>query len=106
MKIKVVFYIVSFLLTASLQGMAQSAPEAEALDSRNVKYRDVRTIESKQLHQDYTDSIVSIIDVRSPLEYKTIHIKGAVNIPLTGNTFIHLLSNSIRQAPDKKIAFY
>ncbi len=106
MKIKIVFYIVSFLLFSSVQGIVQSARATEALDSPDEKYRNVPTIESGQLHQDYTDSRVSIIDVRSPLEYKTIHIKGAVNISLTGNTFIHALNKNIREAPDKKIAFY
>ena len=70
------------------------------------KYKDMHWSEIEELHQEYLDSKVAIIDVRSKLEYETIHINGALHIPLAGQGFDGKLKKFIKTTPGKKIAFY
>ncbi len=70
------------------------------------KYRNLQWIEIEQLQQDYINGNVTIVDVRSSLEYDTIHIKGAVHLPVADKGFIQALADIVRKNPGKKTAFY
>lgn len=63
-------------------------------------------IEIDELHQDYLDDKVTIVDTRSKLEYETIHTKGAVHIPVAEGSFESELEKLVSSAPGKKTAFY
>ena len=51
------------------------------------KYQQVPYIEIADLYQDYLAEKVIIVDVRSQLEYETIHIDGALHIPVGNQAF-------------------
>jgi rhodanese-related sulfurtransferase len=67
------------------------------------KYKDVPVFEMKQLYE-MMDKVV-IVDTRSSLEYETLHIKGAYNIPVASNSFEQDLLK-FREKTDKPIVFY
>jgi rhodanese-related sulfurtransferase len=50
-----------------------------------IRYPDIQHIEIDALHQRMAD--VKIVDVRSELEFNTLHVKGAINIPLNAIDF-------------------
>ena len=67
------------------------------------KYPDVTVIEKSQLLSKINDVI--IIDARSPLEFKTLRIKGARNIPVASKTFVETVKE-LRKITTKPIVFY
>ena len=67
------------------------------------KYPDVTVIEKSQLLSKMND--VVIIDARSPLEFKTLRIKGARNIPVASKTFVETVKE-LRKITTKPIVFY
>lgn len=67
------------------------------------KYKDVPVIELDILKA--TKDSYLIIDARSKYEFETLHIKGAVNIPLTSSSFGKDVS-TVQKAQGKKIVFY
>lgn len=67
------------------------------------KYPDVTVIEKSQLLSKMNDVIV--IDARSPLEFKTLRIKGARNIPVASKTFVETVKE-LRKITTKPIVFY
>jgi predicted sulfurtransferase len=73
---------------------------------QKTKYKSVQPIEIEELYQDYVDNKVNIIDVRSKLEYDTIHIDSALHIPVTKRSFESELRKVVAGAPGKKTAFY
>ncbi len=70
------------------------------------KYQDVLCIEVDELYQEYRNQNVVIVDTRSQLEYDTIHIKGAVHIPVGSRAFESQVQELARKHPGKKISFY
>ena len=48
---------------------------------------------------------VVIVDARSNLEFKTIHVKGAVNIPIASKKF-PMMVKALRKKTKKRIVFY
>lgn len=70
------------------------------------KYQSVPYIEIDELYQDYLDGNVIIVDVRSELEYNTIHVDGAVHIPVGSHAFEVEVRKLARANPGKKISFY
>lgn len=68
-----------------------------------VKYPTVPVIEKSQLLKTINDVI--IIDARSPLEFKTLRIKGAKNIPVSSKTFVDTVKE-LRKITTKPIVFY
>lgn len=68
-----------------------------------VKYPNVPVIEKSQLLGKIND--VVIIDARSPLEFKTLRIKGAKNIPVSSKTFVETVKE-LRKITTKPIVFY
>ena len=73
---------------------------------QKAKYKSVQPIEIEELYTDYVENRVNIIDVRSRLEYDTIHIDSALNIPVTKRNFESELKKVIAGTPGKKTAFY
>jgi len=70
------------------------------------KYPDIPYITIEQLNSEFDDVIT--VDARTPLEFETIHITSAVNIPLNlkDDAFIKK-AKALRTAnPGKKIVFY
>ena len=88
--------LVVALLFGSTVAQANMFPHRE-------KFNDVPVIEIGAFRQ--TMGTVTIIDVRSKYEYETLHIKGAINIPLTSIDFGKLV-REIQNADKNKIVFY
>ncbi|MCW9031615.1 MAG: rhodanese-like domain-containing protein [Gammaproteobacteria bacterium] len=68
-----------------------------------AKYPEVAVVEKNQLINKMND--VVIIDTRSPLEFKTLRIKGARNIPVSSKTFVETIKE-LRKITNKPIVFY
>ncbi len=70
------------------------------------KYQKASYIEIDNLYKEYSKGEPIIVDVRSKLEYDTIHIKGAQHVPL-GNTLFERKIKAIgKKNAGKKIVFY
>ncbi|MCF6239528.1 MAG: rhodanese-like domain-containing protein, partial [Candidatus Marinimicrobia bacterium] len=69
-------------------------------------YPDVPVIELEDLKAQYDSDSVVIIDVRSAIEYKTIHPKGAFHISLSNAAFISKLQDLVTRLQGKKVAVY
>jgi rhodanese-related sulfurtransferase len=67
------------------------------------KFPEVAVVEKEQLLKIIDD--VVIVDARSPLEFKTLRIKGAVNIPVANKTFVDDIK-ALRAKNSKPIVFY
>lgn len=95
---KIVLSLCLLFVTLQLQA-------AEGFPGRSV-YPLIPYIELEKLYQERNDVI--FVDARSPYEYETLRIKGALSIPLTSSSskFSKDL-NAIRESnPEKKIIFY
>lgn len=68
-----------------------------------AKYPEIPVIEKSQLLKQMQDVI--IIDTRSALEFKTLRIKGAKNIPVSSKTFVDTVKE-LRKITPKPIVFY
>lgn len=66
-------------------------------------YPDVNVIELLELKKQF-DS-VAIVDVRSAYEHRTLRIKGAINIPVSGEGFVNEVQK-LRSSTVKPIVFY
>ena len=93
-----VFFVV---LMFAVPGMAIEYPGRE-----DPKYQNVPYIEIEELYQDYLDGNVIIVDVRSELEYNTIHVDGSVHIPVGAGSFEAEVKILAKKNPGKKISFY
>ncbi len=102
MKNKFVVFIV--LCVAALFAAPATAVDFPAREKD--KYKKMKWVEIDDLYQDYLDNKVNIVDVRSKLEFETIHTKDAVHIPVAGRSFEGELKKLIRKSPGKKTAFY
>jgi len=69
-------------------------------------YPDVPTIELADLKTGYDEESFIIVDVRSALEFNTIHPKKAFHVTLSSEAFEANLQALIEQNPNKKIALY
>ncbi|MEJ2143381.1 MAG: rhodanese-like domain-containing protein, partial [Gammaproteobacteria bacterium] len=67
-------------------------------------YLDVKYITLKDLQQEYGN--VVIVDARSSYEFNTLHINGAVNIPLSSRDYKQRMKELRKQNPGKKIITY
>lgn len=68
-----------------------------------TKYPDLPYIELDDLHDSLNDVIV--VDARSILEFETLRIKNALNIPVASKTFEEQVTK-LRKDSDKPIVFY
>lgn len=94
---KPILFFLLFNLIFPVIGYAQS----QDYPGRSI-YPNAPVWETEQLNKSFDN--VTIIDVRSKYEYDTLHINGAINIPLSNRDFI-LDLNAIRD-PRKPIVFY
>lgn len=92
--------ILVFLLNATLLSAAASA--SGEFPGR-VKYPEVKVVEKNQLMKKILEVI--IVDTRSSLEFKTLRIKGAQNIPVASKDFVERVKK-LRQMTTKPIVFY
>ncbi|MFK5914114.1 MAG: rhodanese-like domain-containing protein [Woeseiaceae bacterium] len=68
-----------------------------------AEYPEIPLYQKADLLRDFNK--VVIVDARSPLEFKTIHIKGAVNIPIASRKFPEM-AKALRKKTKKPIVFY
>jgi rhodanese-related sulfurtransferase len=93
----------TFLFSASLFllfGLAQAGDEAFP---HRAKFKDVAIMELDQLRQQLNQ--VTVVDVRSRYEYDTLHIKGALHIPLSKEK-LPTAVRELRSKSPKTIVFY
>jgi predicted sulfurtransferase len=86
--------------------MAATAMAVDYPGREHPKYQDVPYIEIDELYQDYLTGSAVIVDVRSKLEYDTIHVDGAVHIPVGSHAFEAEVRKLAEANPGKKIGFY
>ena len=87
----------------SLLSVAVVAEEEVSGFPGRAEYPDVAVMEKGELQQKL-DQVV-VVDTRSSLEFDTLSIKGAVNIPIADKTFEDQIK-SLRAKTDKPIVFY
>lgn len=68
------------------------------------KYPTLKPITTKELYSAYDN--VSIVDVRSKLEYDVIHINNALHLPVTVKTFVKDLEKARSKTATKPLVFY
>lgn len=90
------------VLWLGLSNAVAAAEENKAFPYRS-HYRDVAVMQTSALSQRF-DQVV-IVDVRSSYEYDVLHIKGAVNIPISEARFAEDVK-ALRQKTGKPIVFY
>ena len=83
--------------------LAISFVEAQETFPGRKKYPDVKLYTIKQLKAEL-DNVV-IVDARSKLEYETLRIKNAINIPVSSKTFEQQVK-ALRAETNKRIVFY
>jgi len=89
-------------LWAKLAGAALFMYTAPTLANLGA-YGDVQTLSVNQLAKRLNEVVV--VDVRSPLEYQLLHIKGAINIPVINWRFGKKI-RALTAKSDKAIVFY
>ena len=99
MNLKIIVCIGLFLSVFNQQCLAN-----EKFPGRKI-YSNVHHISTEQLYQQRQQSI--IVDARSKQEFQTLHIKNAINIPLSlsKDNFINKLE-LLRKGNNKAIVFY
>lgn len=70
------------------------------------EYPDVPVVELEDLKEGYDSGEFIIVDVRSGLEYDTIHPKKAIHIPMSDARFEEHMIQLAEKNPGKKIAVY
>jgi rhodanese-related sulfurtransferase len=93
--------IISILALASLF-LGSAAFAADDFPGRS-KYKKVPYIELEDLYKNLKDTVV--VDARSSLEFETLRIKTAVNIPVAGENFEAEVAK-LRESTNKPIVFY
>lgn len=94
------------IITIALMCMISAAAVANESFPGRTTYPKVPYIELDNLYKQ-RDKVV-IIDARSPYEYETLRIKGAVSVPLVlSSKLFGIEVHNIRQKyPDRKLVFY
>lgn len=70
------------------------------------RYQDVPYIEMETLYQHFLKDKILIVDVRSHLEYETIHAEGAHHIALASSSFEAELRILAKTYPETPLSFY
>ncbi len=97
--------LIQSIVLLSLLTLLSSVCLAEDFPYRK-DYQDVPIIELVDLKAGYDDNSIVIVDVRSTLEFETIHPKGAFHVSLANATFLEDLQTLISRFPNKKFAVY
>lgn len=95
----------SLLLAAGIEAMAAMTPAqlADPAFPYRKQYLSIDVLSTQELAQRFQDVVV--VDVRSKYEYETVHIKGAVNLPLESKDFVER-ARQLRQQSGKPLVFY
>jgi len=88
--------VVFFLVSSSIAG---DFPYRE-------KYPEVNIVELADLKSGYESGDFIIVDVRSKVEFETIHIKKAINVPYGNANFTKDFNRIARKDLSRKIAIY
>ena len=67
-------------------------------------YPHVQTISTEELKAKYQDTIQ--VDARSTVEYRVIHMEGAISIPYSSSRFISKLTKLRQENPSKPLVLY
>ena len=94
-----ILFITALFSTLTIPALAV----ADSSFPGRAKFPDVKVIEKSQLAKQLQQ--VVIVDARSPLEYRTLRIKGAKNIPVSNKTFVEEIKK-LRKQTKKTIVFY
>ncbi len=95
-----------FIFLTTLVTLTGSAAALDFPGRHETKYSRLKTIDINTLHKDYLDHKAIIIDVRSTLEFDTIHVKDSKHLSLSDKRFRDKLKDIATSGPGKKIAFY
>lgn len=68
-----------------------------------AEYPEIPLYQKSDLLRDFNK--VMIVDARSTLEFKTIHVKGSINIPVASKKFPEMVK-ALRERTSKPIVFY
>lgn len=94
----------TIILSVLLFGLFASSLHAKTDEfPGRVKFPKLPYMELEELHNKFDDVIV--VDARSILEFETLRIKDALNIPVAGKTFEEKVLK-LRKSTDKPIVFY
>lgn len=94
--------VFAILFQFALPAVALSAAADDAFPGREV-FQDVPIVTLEKLGQ--TQEEVQIVDVRTPYEYDTIHVQGAVNVPISSPDFAKRV-RALRGDGSKSMVFY
>jgi len=98
---KITTFLVLAICLLSFVG-AFAADKKDEFPGRK-KYPKIPFIELSDLTKQYKDVVV--VDARSALEFETLHVKGAINIPVAKKTFEDSVVK-LRESTNKPIVFY
>ena len=96
------WFAIASLLFATSVSAAVPEDNSQKFPHR-AKFRNVAVMESEQLRKEF-DNVI-IVDVRSHYEYETLHIKGAVHIPLSKEK-LPAAVRELRTKSPKTVVFY
>lgn len=97
--IRCVFISIFLILISSSFCLAEDFPYRK-------DYSNVKIVDLEDLKAGYDNGTYIVVDVRSKIEFDTIHVKGAVHDSLSDKDFIDRLQSIVAQNPGKKIAVY
>ena len=93
----------AILLTIFYTAPLQAGSGTDAAFPLRSEYKEVATIETAELAKRLDQMM--IVDVRSKYEYDTLHIKGALLIPVSDTSFVDEI-RKLRDKTDQPIVFY
>lgn len=97
-KVAMMFVLILLSFTVTISNAIEFPGRAD--------YPGIPTISLEDLQTAYSNGKAMVVDVRSGLEYDTVHIKGAFHIPLDANDFVSKVKEHSSNNPEEKIAFY
>lgn len=94
------------LVLATFVWMATTAMALAWNYPADTGFADIPTAGDEELVSVFTAGKGLIVDVRSSIEYDIAHIKGAVNVKISGKDFVSKLQEEIVKRPGEAIYFY
>ncbi len=96
-------FLVSMLVAPGVLAAMTAAQLADEAFPYRKQYLPVDVLSTEELAGRFQQVVV--VDVRSRYEFETLHIKGAVNIPLGSKDFVERIRR-LRQETGKPLVFY
>lgn len=85
------FLVCALVITGTAQPLFADNAEFPGRD----RFPDIHFFEIDELNNRYGK--INIVDVRSDLEFNTLHIKDAINIPLSSDDFVERMQNLLSE---------